>query len=181
MPPKREPPPAPPKAPVTGRLTSKMPNMEEVNKPAFDGLSPKNKAAIAANPKPEKPKFKIPKALGACADRLYELRDLKAAAQKAVDAIEAEYNAIKEYVIETLPKSEASGVAGRTGRVAVVRKEVPQVEDWTAFYAHVKKTGAFELLQRRLGEGAVKERWEAGKVVPGVTKFTAVTISLTKA
>jgi hypothetical protein len=134
-----------------------------------------------ADVKPEKPKFKIPKTLGACADRLYALRELKAAAQKSVDAIEAEYNAIREYVIETLPKSEASGVAGRVGRVAVVRKEVPQVEDWTAFYAYVKKNNAFELLQRRLGDAAVKERWDAGKVVPGVTKFTAVTISLTKA
>jgi hypothetical protein len=146
----------------TGRMTSKKPNMEEVGKT-------------------EKPKFKIPKTVGACADRLYELRALKSEAQKAVDAIEAEYNAIKEYVIETLPKSESSGVAGAVGRVTVVKKEVPQVEDWSLFYAYVARTKSFELLQKRLGEGAIKERIEAGKKIPGMGSFTAVTISLTKA
>lgn len=128
----------------------------------------------------EKPKFKFPKALGACADRLYELRQKRLEEQKKVDAIEAEEKALKEHIIQNLPKSEASGVAGKLARVTVVTKEVPQVEDWDAFYKYVKKTGNFDLMQRRLADAAVKERWEAGKEIPGVKHFQVVTVSINK-
>ena len=125
-------------------------------------------------------KFKFPKALGACADRLFTLREQRLNAQKEVDKLASEESAIKEHIINTLPKSEASGVAGKLARVTVVTKQVPQVKDWDKFYAHVKKTGQFELLQRRLTDAAIKERWEAGKQVPGVESFNAVTVSINK-
>ena len=128
----------------------------------------------------EKPKFKFPKTMGACADRLYELRQKRLEEQKKVDLIEAEEKALKEHIIQNLPKSEASGVAGKLARVTVVTKEVPQVEDWDAFYKYVKRTGAFDLMQRRLTDAAVKERWEAGEEIPGVKHFNVVTVSINK-
>lgn len=125
-------------------------------------------------------KYKFPKAMGACADRLFQLREKRLEDQKKVDAIEAEEKALKEHIIQTLPKSEASGVAGKIARVTVITKAVPQVKDWDVFYKHVKKTGEFELLQRRLTDTAIRERWDAGKQVPGVESFNAVTVSLNK-
>jgi hypothetical protein len=125
-------------------------------------------------------KYKFPKAMGACADRLFELREKRLEEQKKVDAIEAEEKAIKEHIIQNLPKSEASGVAGKVARVTVITKQVPQVKDWDVFYKHVKKTGEFELLQRRLTDTAIRERWDAGKQVPGVESFSAVTLSINK-
>lgn len=125
-------------------------------------------------------KYKFPKAMGACADRLFELREKRLEEQKKVDAIEAEEKAIKEHIIQNLPKSEASGVAGKVARVTVITKQVPQVKDWDVFYKHVKKTGEFELLQRRLTDTAIRERWDAGKQVPGVESFNAVTLSINK-
>lgn len=128
----------------------------------------------------EQPKFKFPKTIAACGDKAYELRIKRLAMQKEVDAIEAEEKALKEHIIQTLPKSEATGVAGRVARATVVTKEVPQVEDWEAFYKHVKKTGEFDLLNRALNKSAVEERWDHGKKVPGVKAFTAVSVSLAK-
>lgn len=125
-------------------------------------------------------KYKFPKAMGACADRLYELRNKRLAMQKEVDAVAAEESALKEHIINTLPKSEASGVAGKLARVTVVTKQVPQVEDYDKFYAYVKKTNSFDLLQKRLADSAIKERWEAGKEVPGVKAFNAVSVSINK-
>lgn len=125
-------------------------------------------------------KYKFPKALGACADKLFQLRELRLAEQKKVDAIEAEEKALKEHLINALPKAEANGVAGKLARVTIVTKLIPQVKDWDVFYKYVKKTGEFELLQKRLGDGAIKERWEAGKQVPGVESFNAVTVSINK-
>jgi len=125
-------------------------------------------------------KYKFPKALGACADKLFELRNKRLAEQKKVDEIAAEETALKNHIIENLPKSEASGVAGKLDRVTVVTKQVPQVKDWDAFYKYVKKTGSFDLMQKRLTDAAIKERWEAGKEVPGVEHFNAVSVSINK-
>src|SRR5574337_1432668 len=111
--------------------------------------------------------YKFPKTLAACADRLYELREKRLAGQKLVDEVEAEEKALKAHLIEQLPKSEASGVAGRLCRVSVVTKQIPQVTDWTALYAHIKKTGSFDLLNRALNKRAVEERYAAGKTVAG--------------
>ena len=124
--------------------------------------------------------MKFPKTIGACADQLFKLRQKRIDMQKEVDEVAEEEKALKEHIIETLPKSQASGVAGKLARVSVVTKPVPQVEDWEAFYKHVARTKSFDLLQRRVSDGAVKERWEAGKKVPGVKVFNAVTISLNK-
>ena len=128
----------------------------------------------------EEKKFKFPKAMGACADKLYEIRQKRLAMQKEVDEVEAEEKALKEYIINTLPKSEASGVAGKVARVTVVTKDVPQVKDWDAFYKYVSRTKSFDLLQRRLSDAAVKERWENKKDIPGVEAFTVVSVSLNK-
>lgn len=125
-------------------------------------------------------KFKFPKQLGQCADKLYELRNKRLEMQKAVDAVEAEEKALKEHLIQNLPKSEASGVAGKVARVTIVTKVVPQVKDWDKLYAYVKKNNAFELLQRRLTDGAINERWDNGKEVPGVEPFNAISVSINK-
>lgn len=111
---------------------------------------------------------------------MYALRALRLAEQKKVDAIDAEECALKEHIINALPKSEASGVAGRVARVAVMTKVVAQVQDWDALYKYVARTKQFDLLQRRVSDAAVKARWEDGKAVPGVDKFNAVTVSITK-
>ena len=67
--------------------------------------------------KQKAPVYVPPKTIGACADRLYELKELKSEAQKVVDKIEEERKALERHVIETLPKSAALGVAGKVARV----------------------------------------------------------------
>lgn len=128
----------------------------------------------------EKLKYKFPKAMGACADKLYELRNKRLSIQKLVEEIQSEETALKNHIIDNLPKSEASGVTGKLARVTVVTKEVPQAQDWDVLYKYIKKTGSFELLQRRLTAAAIKERWEEGKEVPGVGHFTVVDVSINK-
>lgn len=121
--------------------------------------------------------------LGACADKLYELRELRAKLQRQVDAIAADEAALKQHLIDNLPKSEAVGVAGKVARVQVTTKRVPTAEDWEAIQEYVKKNaskGGFALLQRRLNAAAVQEIWDAGKKVPGVGVFMAVGLSVNK-
>lgn len=130
---------------------------------------------MAVEPKP----YKFPKTFGACADRLHVLKTLRLAEQKKVDAIEAEENALKAHVIDNMPKSDG-GAVGKTHKVLIIKKLVPRVENWDDFYKFVKKTGRFDLLQRRLGDAAILEMWDSKKKVPGVIEFQNITLSLTK-
>lgn len=124
--------------------------------------------------------FKPPKSLGACADMLYELRQRRLDLQKDVTAIKEKETALNNHIIEQLPKSDATGVAGKTARVRVLTKAVPVVEDWDKFYAYVSRQKAWELMQRRINTRAIQERLEAGKKVSGTGEFTAVSVSVTK-
>lgn len=124
--------------------------------------------------------YKFPKALGECADLLYTLKAKRLAGQKQVNEVEAEEQALRAHLIDTLPKSLSSGISGRVARVTIVTKQVPQLKDDEAFFAYVKKTGRFDLMQRRLSTGAIEELWEAGKTVPGIEPFTVVTVGLNK-
>lgn len=124
--------------------------------------------------------FKPPKLLGACADLLYTMDAERRAAQKLVDAMEDRCKQLRNHIIDTLPKSQAGGIAGKIARVTIVPKTVPKVDDWEKFYGYILKTKDFSLLQRRAGAEAIGERWEAGKTVPGVSKFKAITLSVVK-
>jgi hypothetical protein len=53
------------------------------------------------------------------------------------------------------------------------------VENWEEFYKYIARTKKFELLQKRLGEGAAQELIDDGKKVPGLGTFTVVKVSLT--
>lgn len=128
----------------------------------------------------KKPKFVIPKKQGEWPDLLHKMRQERLALQKQVDELEANEKAFKEHIILTIPKSNVAGVMGQQYKIQVLSKEVPQVKDWTSFYAYVKKTSGFDLLNKALNKAAVQERWDAGKQVPGVEVFDAVTVSLTK-
>lgn len=125
--------------------------------------------------------FKKAKTLAARADFLYELDKVRLAEQKKVDVIDKFQSKLEAWFIEQIPMNEATGISGKVGCVAVRSKEIATVEDWTKFYAYIKKNNAFELLGKRVNDKAVKERWEQKKAIPGITKFVRKVISLTKA
>jgi hypothetical protein len=124
--------------------------------------------------------FKIPAKLGAVADLLYRTRRDRLALQKKVAELDARETALEEHLIRTLPKSDASGVAGRLARATITPFVAPQVEDWDAFYKFILRTKRFEFLQKRLGKAAIEEVWETGREVPGVGRFRGLKVGLNK-
>jgi hypothetical protein len=121
---------------------------------------------------------------GALADTLYDLRQLT----KSLGSVTAQFDdflspaikLVEEHFVQTLAVGEATGIQGKRSRVQVTEAIIPAVEDWEKFYMHIKKTGAFELLNRAVNRTAVQERWDAHKAVPGVGKFHAKKVSCTK-
>ena len=122
-------------------------------------------------------KFKFPKSLAACADLLHEVRTRRLEAQRVADAIEDEEKALKAYIIKSMPK-DSTGISGKLARVTIVPTIVVQVLDWPALYRYITKNDAFDLLQRRVSDKAVKDRWEQKKVIPGVGPFPVDTLSI---
>ena len=124
--------------------------------------------------------FILPTDQGLCVDLLYRARERRLSIQRECERIEALESALKNHFVETLSAS-STGLAGRVARVQIELKAVPQIEDYEKFYAYVKKYGAFDLLQKRLNEGAAKERLEAGDGArAGLAVFRAKKVSITK-
>jgi hypothetical protein len=133
----------------------------------------------------DKPAFKIPKTLALCADRLYAVKAERLAKEKEAEAFKAEETALREHLINNLPKSDATGVAGKVCRASITSKTVAQVDNWDDLYAYIvkgykKNPGVFSLLQRRVGDAAVKEMAEAGVKVPGTVLIDVPQVSLNK-
>src|SRR5690606_17529479 len=132
----------------------------------------------------KKPKLVIPKKQGEWPDLLHTLQEKRLSLQKEAAEIEAQEKELKAHIIETLPKSSATGIVGKEYQVKVISKDVPQVDTenggWDQVYEYIKKHKAWDLLQKRLNDTAVRARWDEGKTVPGVKVFKATTISLTK-
>ena len=125
----------------------------------------------------------IPKTMGACADKLYKLREKRYELGRQIKEIEEEESAIKKYVIDNLSKQESNGVSGKVANVRIKVEDVPTVEDWEAFYKYVTKTKSFDMLQKRINVKAVRERIEDKKDFAkkaGVGSFTNVSVSITK-
>lgn len=125
-------------------------------------------------------KFKVPKSLATCADMLYQTREQRLTLQTTLDELKKQESELRKHLINHLPKSDASGIAGKLARATVKMKEVPQARDWSKVWKYIKKNDRFDLLQKRLSDAAVLEMWDNGKEIPGVEHFNAVTISLNK-
>lgn len=125
--------------------------------------------------------FRFPKSMGLCADKYYLLKQKRLAAQKEVNKLVEEEKALKNHIIENLPKSKASGVAGKVARATVVTKEEPVVNNQDAFRKYLNRTKRFDLAQNlRPAAPAIRDMWDEGKEIPGIESFIVVTVSLNK-
>lgn len=122
----------------------------------------------------------IPSGIGACGDLLYELREKRLELNRAVAALAEKESALQEHIINSLPKSDATGVRGKVAQVSIISKEVGTARDWNKIFNYVQKKGAWDLLQHRLNDAAVAARWEEGEKIPGVEKFQVNKVSCTK-
>lgn len=121
-----------------------------------------------------------PKTLGSMVDAFYKTRASRLVAEKKIDVMKQAESARKEEILRLLTGSRLEGAKGKLATVAITSTEIPMVSDWSAFYEHIKTSGAIELLEKRPSKGACVERWEAGVEIPGVQKNTRVDLSFTK-
>lgn len=111
-------------------------------------------------------------------DVYVDLREARLKLEREADKIKDKEVAAKAQLLETLREQGVGGVAGKRYRATLVTKEVPQVMDWDRLYDHIRATGEFEFLQRRLSGPAVRERWENSVEVPGVGPVEVTDLSI---
>lgn len=129
----------------------------------------------------ETPKIKLPPKLPAVADLLYNTRQERYALDKKIKALKQIEAACEDKLINTLPKDDATGVAGMMARATIEVDAVPIITDEKKLMAYINKTGETDLLQKpKLSSAAVKLRWDRKKAVPGVGVFNAVKVHLNK-
>lgn len=154
---------------------------------------------MAKKPAAERKPPKLPKSLGACVDLYHDTREKRLEVNKEVEAIKKDEAFIANHIIDNVPKGDA-GVIGKNYKGVVKTEIVYQVDDWDTFYAWIKKTGNFEVLNRALNQAAIKEHTDGlnekldlanrkiadpkerkpRKMLPGVKTFNAVKLSVTK-
>jgi hypothetical protein len=156
------------------KLSRQEPSQQERNAQsaaAVEAIASSNPLAVGAA---------MPKSIGRCADLYHDIRELRLMMEKESEAIKARETEIQEHIINNLSKSDDTGAAGLRYRAQVKQETKPQIADWKELTGYILENDRFDLLQKRLGEKAVTDLWEAGTVIPGVAKVHVPKLSITK-
>jgi len=120
------------------------------------------------------------KALSEICDAYQRARETRLFQEKlAAKTKEAEL-LLRSRILGTLRDHEIPTIGGATHNFERVVKEEPQADDWDLVHEHVVQSQEWDLIRRRLGTAAVKERWDVGVEVPGVGRFPVEKLSVTK-
>jgi len=125
-------------------------------------------------------KLVLPKTAGTCVDKLYQLREEKKQAQKAVTAIDDDFKTLLEHTKKLLKKAKAEGTVGKVARMQINKSEVPILKDMDRLKAFAKRTKSPDLISESMSTAAIKQRWDDGKEVPGVEHMVIEKVSITK-
>jgi hypothetical protein len=118
------------------------------------------------------------KELAFMVDKYADTRQRRLDLEKAVEELRAEEAAMKDTLLEALTTTGAGSIGGKRFRVTHRLRAVGHVKDWDAFYAYIKRTGEFDLLQRRVASTAMAARWADGCEVDGVECITLDDLSV---
>jgi hypothetical protein len=116
----------------------------------------------------------------AVVDQYQQARADRLDLQKETDKLHDVEKGLANTILSTLRDAASPVMGGSTHQCTRKVTNEPAVDDWDVLYAHILETKEWDLLQRRLGTAAVKERWDQAEEVPGVGSFPVEKLSLTK-
>lgn len=142
-------------------------------------MARRQSAAAAAHTPPPTAAVAPSIPLGPAIDRIFVLRAQKTKVQRQLDAVNTAIETAEAAVLVALDQAKLESAKGKRGQATISHRSYPTMEDYDLLIQHIKKTGAFELLQRRLSATAVRERWDQKQTVPGVGVFRTRELALT--
>jgi len=121
-----------------------------------------------------------PSELAVMADAYYTLRQKRLTLSREVEDLKEGEKEMKRVLIKHLTEEGVKVIGGKVCTVKLVPTKEPIVRDWDALWAHIIETGSTELVQKRLGVTAARERFDVGEELPGVEIVDGDALSLTK-
>ena len=118
---------------------------------------------------------------GALIERMIEIRDERRRLKQRDSELTQAASDLEKLLVDQLDAQGVTKASTSAGTATLTETVLPRVEDWQAFHAHLKETGALHLLHRRVSSTAFRELHEVGASVPGVTAYIQRAISLRKA
>ena len=111
-------------------------------------------------------------------DQYLAARTARLELQHQCDKLHETEKELKAQIIAGLLATDATAAGGEHCQVTLVTKDEPSVTDWNTVLNYVEDTNSRDLLYRRVNPKAVRERWEAGEEIPGITKYPVSNISV---
>jgi len=99
---------------------------------------------------------------------------------KEVTELEETEKELYRTIVAKFRDQKITALGGKMGILKMAETIEPNAEDWLQIWEHIKATGDFELLHKRLTVTAVKERWDDGVEVPGVGRVPKYTLTVSK-
>ena len=118
--------------------------------------------------------------LGLQIDQVWALREKVREHEDKIKELKAVITGREYELLLSMEKQGLTSVKGNLAAANISESVVPQVEDWTALYAFIRRNNAFELLERRCAAGAFREHAERRRdhTVPGVVPYTKRKVSI---
>lgn len=115
---------------------------------------------------------------------LVAVQAARAAIKAALDEGDRAEREVRQAIIQAMDAQGLESFRNGDAQITRVRRESARVDPeggWERLYAHIRATGEFDLLHKRLATTAVQERWAAGVVVDGVVPVEEVSLMVRKA
>ena len=126
--------------------------------------------------------MKMPTTIGATIDALWKIVEERKILSAQDKALSEKEQVLRDHLQNKFVKVGLEGAKGKFATVGLKKQIVAAVTDWDKFYAYIAKNKDTECLQKRPGITALRERWDAGKEIPGVSskEITVLTVTPVK-
>lgn len=123
-----------------------------------------------------------PRRLAMLIEQAFLIEGARKQLEKEAALLDAEVKEIKEIIIMNFDKSDLTEIKTKLGTARLVPKTVYQPDvpndGWNKIWAYIVKTKSYDLLEKRLHQGACKARYEDKQKIPGVKLFDTAYIKL---
>jgi hypothetical protein len=117
--------------------------------------------------------------LGALNDALWNIREQQRKLQKQLDGLAQEREDLERRLLDAMDAQGTDQSRGTHATATISESIKPQVENWDEFWAFIRRTNSFFLLERRPAAIAYRETMERRrKPIPGVKSFVKRSITL---
>lgn len=117
--------------------------------------------------------------IGEMIDSLWAIREDIRALNKQIDDHEKSYESLEENIKRALDDQKLDKGTGSRATASITVSEVPHLDDWDEFISYCRKTGNFQLFERRVAVKAWREIVEKTKRAPrGTSIFTKRKLNL---